>query len=128
MTYYEWVRKGECNQCGDCCIRNKLESKEDFERLKMVLEMSSKANPGNKELNDKIIERITKARGKVCVSLVPKPDGTANCKVHKTRPEHCIQFPKAPLDIRNLDRCSYYFVKVKRKGKAKPAAASVTWL
>jgi hypothetical protein len=78
-----WVREGECNRCGDCCIGNPF--------------------PDLTDRDDGMCPLLSLTR----------TDGTRVCTVHETDNWYwaaaCRHWPSKPEQIAHLPRCSFRF-------------------
>ena len=100
----DWVRKGECNHCGYCCIfavsRTRLFIEKPNERDKeflLVRGFKLAVTPMGVGLET------------VADSYVPCPKHTqSRCSIYDKRPEACKAFPETPEQIMGTP-CSYWF-------------------
>ena len=101
----DWIRHGECNQCGDCCRQatNSLSllvpiADEAYGRVRYgapVPQPPGHAGPP-----------LFHIRGPLLMPC-PKLDGD-RCSIHETKPQYCIDNPSSPEDVEGT-RCSYWF-------------------
>lgn len=100
----KWVRKGECNHCGYCCIfavnRVRLFIKEPNEQDKEFLAVRG-------------FKFAATPQGigweAIAESYVPCPKHQENrCSIYDKRPETCKLFPQFPEQIIGTP-CSYWF-------------------
>jgi len=82
----KYIRRGVCNQCGDCCRPRFPISEEAAEFYR---------ENGLPEDGHCQYQRFV--------------DGKGLCTIHAERADHCIRFPWHPDQIRDLPRCSYRF-------------------
>jgi Fe-S-cluster containining protein len=107
MSTSDWIRQGECNQCGDCC-------RQATNCLTLLMPIKDEAYgrvrygaPQTKYV-DKSGDPVFLIRGPLylpCEQL----DGD-RCRIHETKPQYCREMPSAPDAIEGLPRCSYWFV------------------
>lgn len=115
----QWVRKGECNHCGWCCIFS-------FDPVGVFF---SDRDPKRNELlqvrgfkpaeNDG--ERGYLAYGDVYLPCPQHKDG--RCSIYEKRPELCRTFPVMPSQIIGTP-CSYWFEDA--EGQALPAGGDAS--
>lgn len=98
MIQKEWIRHGECNQCGDCCrhattlITIQMPMKdEDYARVRF-----GKPNA----------QGLYTIRGPVMMPC-PKLEGNL-CIIHDHKPQYCQDAPLVPSDVEGT-RCSFWF-------------------
>jgi Fe-S-cluster containining protein len=103
----DWIRQGECNQCGDCCRQatNLITVSvpipdEAYGRVRYGEPVGRVQQLGGVP--------VFHIRGPVLLPC-PKLDGD-RCGIHETKPEYCRITPCAPEDIEGLPKCSYWFV------------------
>lgn len=103
----DWIRHGECNQCGDCCRQatNCVSllvpiADEAYGRVRFGAPTSRAASVSGVP--------IFEIRGPLLLPC-PQLDGD-RCAIHDTKPTYCRETPCAPDDIDGLPRCSYWFV------------------
>lgn len=101
----EWIRHGECNQCGDCCRQatNSLSllvpiADEAYGRVRYGAPVAP--SPGH---DGPLLFHI---RGPLLMPC-PQLDGD-RCAIHETKPQYCIDNPSSPEDVEGT-RCSYWF-------------------
>jgi len=85
----EYVRRGECNRCGDCCKPRFFISEEAREFY------LQNGLPENGQCQ-----------------FLAFIDGVWTCTIHAERPDHCRRFPWHPDQLSTLPRCSYTFERV----------------
>jgi len=102
-----WVRRGECDGCGQCC--------EFVSSHKLVLVQPSKEPVPNDYAYLKVRGFATNALEDVASLYVnfhaPCPEHDSEnkrCRIHERKPESCVAFPTHPDDIQFLN-CSYWY-------------------
>jgi|CXWL01.1.fsa_nt_gi Fe-S-cluster containining protein len=100
----EWIRYGECNQCGDCCRQatNLIQivtpiQDEPYGRARYGEPVGYAPGP----------MPLFAIRGPILMPC-PKIDGD-RCSIHAAKPQTCQDSPLTPADIEGT-RCSYWFV------------------
>lgn len=109
----KWVRKGECNHCGYCCVfavnRARLFIKEpnEVDREFLVVRGFKLA-----------ITPMGTGLEIIADCYVPCPKHVNNrCSIYDRRPEACKLFPQSPEQILGTP-CSYWFED--EEGKERP--------
>ena len=103
----EWIRHGECNECGDCC-------REATNHLTLHVPIADEAY-GRIRYGEPV-RRAEQLGGIPVFSIrgpirLPCPQLAGDrCTIHATRPQYCLDTPVTPDDIEGLARCSYWFV------------------
>lgn len=103
----DWIRHGECNQCGDCC-------RQATNCVSLLVPIKDEAfgrvrfGEPVKNVTDKSGFPVFHIRGPIALAC-PEQEGNL-CRLHETKPQHCKDTPCAPEDIEGLPRCSYWFV------------------
>ena len=131
----EWERKGECNQCGECCrqatncvdVLIPIHPKDEaFGRVRFGDPIVPRLHGANRlppAEGSAIAMLMFRARGPV-VHPCPKLDGD-RCTIEAQKPEYCREFPVNPEDIDGLGKCSYWFVN-QNTGEIKGTPVSTT--
>lgn len=101
----DWIRKGECNMCGDCC-RHATNLVSLLIPLKDEAFGRTRFGEPHHQFRGPDGEKVFQVRGPVLLPC-PKLDGD-KCSIHETKPQYCIDNPAAPEDIEGT-RCSYWF-------------------
>ena len=103
----DWIRQGECNQCGDCC-------RQATNLITVGVPIADEAY-GRVRYGEPTghIEQlggipVFQIRGPVLMPC-PKLNGD-RCSINDTKPDYCRDKPSLPEDIDGLTRCSYWFV------------------
>lgn len=111
----EWIRDGECNQCGDCCRQatNLIQivtpiADEPYGRARYGEPVG--CAPGDKT-------PMFLIRGPILMPC-PKLEGD-RCTIQEAKPQTCVDSPSRPEDIEGT-RCSYRFVH-RTTGEVKTA-------
>lgn len=103
----DWIRQGECNQCGDCC-------RQATNCISLLVPIQDEAYGRVRygEPQTKFVDKsgfpVFHIRGPVYLPC-PKLDGD-RCGIHETKPQYCKDTPLTPEDIEGLPRCSFTFV------------------
>ena len=101
----DWIRHGECNQCGDCC-------RQATNPVSLLVPIEDEAygrvRYGEPVLRSGAGPPVFQIRGPVVLPC-PQLDGD-RCGLQATKPQYCQDTPLTPDDIEQLPRCSYYFV------------------
>jgi len=100
------MRLGKCNRCGQCC---------KFARLFYNCDPKTKSFLYKGAGQDKI--QIMLKCGAICPNLELK-NNLPTCKIYKTRPSFCKEFPQSEIDIKGLN-CNYKFIKFQLPWKKK---------
>ncbi len=115
----EYERKGECNQCGDCCKGGMVFKTADV--------IESNGRNGSRATTEKGIwnelvlvedivdnERIFfgQSRTYQMESACSSFREGIGCTKYIDRPQICKSWPHSPKDVARFRRCSYYFEKV----------------
>lgn len=103
----DWIRRGEFNQCGDCC-RQAMNcvsllipiKDEQYGRVRF-----GAPHPQFRGPDDSPVFHV---RGPIALAC-PEQVGD-QCRLHETKPQYCQDTPITPDDIEGLPRCSYWFV------------------
>ena len=85
-----YIREGECNQCGLCCLPPTPERIEAYHKAGYECK--------TQHLSGCPLEARTK-------------DGRIYCTAYDKRPEMCKVFPQQPVDIETIPECSYSFIR-----------------
>lgn len=102
----EWIRKGECNECGDCC-------RQGTNLLSIAIPIKDVVY-GRIRFGEPLVEipgggaAVFQIRGPILM-VCPKLEGD-RCSIQGEKPETCRDSPVTPDDIEGLTRCSYWFV------------------
>jgi|CXWL01.1.fsa_nt_gi Fe-S-cluster containining protein len=106
-TGSDWIRQGECNQCGDCC-------RQATNLITIGVPLADEAY-GRVRFGEPIgrVEQlggipVFQIRGPLLMAC-PKLDGD-RCGLQAEKPQTCSDSPLTPADIDGLPRCSYWFV------------------
>jgi len=93
-------RRGECNQCGDCC--RLLPNWKDLPDI-------TKALFRMQDTNAEII--LSKVKNGKCSFLIEVSNEKTECALfhNSLRPNFCKNFPMEPENLARLPRCSYHF-------------------
>lgn len=95
-----WIRKGECNRCGDCCDARNID-------------------PVQAALMDQALFDIGLRYDSLCQHLDKDKDGRATCMIWSQRSHGCAGFPtlndtdKVEDFHKKWPRCSYTFEWIK---------------
>ena len=100
----EWIRHGECNQCGDCCCQatNCISMQVAIED-----EAYGRIRFGEPKRWHHGIPMFM-IRGPITLPC-PQLQGD-RCGMQEEKPQYCRDTPCQPEDIELLPRCSYWFV------------------
>lgn len=117
----DWIRQGECNQCGDCC-------RQATNCVSLLVPIQDEAYgrvrfgaPTSRAASLRGVP-IFEIRGPL-LSPCQKLDGD-RCGIHETKPQYCKDTPLAPEDIDGLPRCSFYF-KHRKTGEIRAASVGM---
>lgn len=112
----EWVRQGDCNQCGDCC-------RQAVNPITMFIPIKDEAYGrirfGEHVSVDRAGVKVFAARGPLYAPC-PLLQGD-KCGIQGEKPQYCQDTPCSPEDIELLPRCSYTFVNT-RTGEVRGGA------
>lgn len=99
-----WIRKGECNRCGDCC-----KSGNPFERLQEVLDKPTVA--GLYDNHACPLFKYEEVGGKQLGTCMLKSGEKTNLpsEVYAYHTVACTPWPEHPSNIENYPNCSYTF-------------------
>lgn len=114
----DWIRKGECNECGECCRQatNCVDVLIPIQRVNEAYGRVRFGEPilpvvhGIRRQETEQTALLFRARGPV-VMPCPKLDGD-RCTIQDTKPQYCHEWPYQPDDVEAL-KCSYWFVNEK---------------
>lgn len=98
----DWIRHGECNQCGDCC-------RQATNLIQVQVPIADEAYGRIRYGEPSQVGGLSlfTIRGPVLMPC-PKLEGD-RCSMHDTKPQYCVDNPSRPEDIEGT-RCSYWFV------------------
>lgn len=103
----EWVRHGECNQCGDCC-------RQATDCISILIPIKDEAygrvrfGEPDQVRRGQDGSRLFHIRGPIALAC-PQQVGD-KCGMHESKPQYCKDTPCGPEGIEGLPRCSYWFV------------------
>jgi len=101
----DWIRHGECNQCGDCC-RQATNPVEVLVPLEASYGRVRFGEPVRLTMENGTPVTLFRIRGPI---LNPCPELRGNlCGIQASKPMACVVFPTEPLQIEGT-RCSYWF-------------------
>ena len=87
-----YIREGECNQCGECCLPPTKERLQSYADAGFEVEVQYEDG---------------------CPSEVRGEGGKITCTDYEHRNQMCRDFPQFPVDIVALPNCSFSFKKQK---------------
>jgi len=106
----QWIREGECNHCGDCClflIPNKVEI------IIQIDELGRGKDDWHNEVRgvvpDKQRPGFYRGQGGLYSPCREFNREQYRCNIHPNKPTTCIDYPWHPDQIKGFDRCSYTF-------------------
>jgi Fe-S-cluster containining protein len=95
----EWIRHGECNQCGDCC-------RHASNAITLFVPIADREYARVRFGEPVAPPDLYQLVGPILMPC-PKLDGD-RCGIHDTKPTFCTEAPFKPEDVEGT-RCSYWF-------------------
>lgn len=107
-----WVRRGECNGCGWCCVyigkrpTMRITGGPEFDRAYVELRGGRLVDPAANRYELPVWLRAP------CSAFKPyslaEPDSPGRCAIYDRRPRVCQDFPWEPAQVQGTP-CSYWF-------------------
>lgn len=103
----EYIKKGRCKKCGECCQALAIQYPDFFNHLPRVLNLTIKWHKfryGFSYLNRESNYLLYRCN-------LTRPDGT--CRIYHFRPRLCREYPKVRLygKVHTFMTCGFYFVR-----------------